>query len=95
MTDAIHPERPDGPELPEHIYAELRVIARRLMRNQGQPDTMQATALLHEAWLRLLGSPPKEAIKNRVAMLRTRCATCWWTAPGLATPNVAVVAGAE
>jgi len=60
---------PDNAELPEAVYDELRVIAQQLMRNQRQPDTMQATALVHEAYLRLLKSPPREAVRNRVAVL--------------------------
>lgn len=57
------------PDMPEAVYEELRVIAHQLMHNQGRPDTMQATALVHEAYLRLLKSPPREAIRDRVAML--------------------------
>lgn len=59
----------DLPDLPDAVYNELRAIAQQLMRNQGRPDTMQATALVHEAYLRLLKSPPREAIRNRVAVL--------------------------
>lgn len=63
------PVSEDAPDMPEAVYNELRVIAQQLMRNQGRPDTMQATALVHEAYLRLLKSPPRDAIRNRVAML--------------------------
>jgi RNA polymerase sigma-70 factor, ECF subfamily len=35
------------------VYAELRRQARRALRREGEGHTLQATALVHEAWLRL------------------------------------------
>lgn len=35
------------------VYAELRQIARRLMRGEAANHTLQTTALVHEAYLRL------------------------------------------
>lgn len=61
--------QPDPIEISGAVYDELRAIAAQLMRGQQRPDTMQATALVHEAYLRLMHSPPREAIRNRVAML--------------------------
>jgi RNA polymerase sigma-70 factor, ECF subfamily len=37
------------------VYAELRRQARRALRREAQGHTLQATALVHEAWLRLDG----------------------------------------
>ncbi|MFL5607450.1 MAG: sigma-70 family RNA polymerase sigma factor [Gemmatimonadaceae bacterium] len=37
------------------VYAELRRQARRTLRREGESNTLQATALVHEAWLRLDG----------------------------------------
>ena len=37
------------------VYAELRRQARRALRKEGEGHTLQATALVHEAWLRLDG----------------------------------------
>lgn len=37
------------------LYAELRGIARSVLREHQRPTLMQTTALLHEAWLRLRG----------------------------------------
>lgn len=37
------------------IYRELRRIARRSMNRQGPPRTLQTTALVHEAYIRLTG----------------------------------------
>jgi RNA polymerase sigma factor (TIGR02999 family) len=36
------------------VYADLRRIAGRLMRAEGPEHTLQATALVHEAYLRLI-----------------------------------------
>lgn len=44
-----------GPELFGLVYEELRAIASRRMGNERAGHTLQATALVHEAWLRLAG----------------------------------------
>jgi RNA polymerase sigma factor (TIGR02999 family) len=36
------------------IYCELRRLARHYMRGENSTGTMQTTALMHEAWLRLV-----------------------------------------
>jgi RNA polymerase sigma factor (TIGR02999 family) len=40
--------------LAEHVYPELRLMARRYMQNEAQGNTLQATALIHEVYLRLV-----------------------------------------
>jgi len=40
-------------ELVPLVYTELRRQARRVLRREGEGHTLQATALVHEAWLRL------------------------------------------
>lgn len=40
--------------LAERVYPELRLMARRHMRNERQANTLQATALVHEVYLRLV-----------------------------------------
>jgi RNA polymerase sigma factor (TIGR02999 family) len=40
--------------LTEHVYPELRLMARRYMKNEGQGNTLQTTALVHEVYLRLI-----------------------------------------
>lgn len=37
------------------VYAELRTIARRAMRHERSNHTLQPTAVVHEAYVRLLG----------------------------------------
>jgi RNA polymerase sigma factor (TIGR02999 family) len=40
--------------LAEHVYPELRRMARRYMKNEGQGNSLQATVLVHEVYLRLV-----------------------------------------
>jgi len=40
--------------LTEEVYPELRLMARRYMKNETQGNTLQATALVHEVYLRLV-----------------------------------------
>jgi len=40
--------------LTEHVYPELRLMARRYMKDEAQGNTLQATALVHEVYLRLV-----------------------------------------
>jgi RNA polymerase sigma factor (TIGR02999 family) len=40
--------------LAEHVYPELRLIARRYLRNEAKGNTLQTTALVHEVYLRLV-----------------------------------------
>ena len=42
-------------ELLPHVYQELRRLARSRMGQEGPGHTLQATALVHEAYLRLIG----------------------------------------
>ncbi len=42
-----------GSDLMDAVYEELRRIARAKMQNEPPGHTLQATALVHEAWLRL------------------------------------------
>src|SRR6185369_7072022 len=39
--------------LPSAVYAELKQIAERFMRGEGPGHTLQPTALVHEAFLRV------------------------------------------
>ena len=40
--------------LAERVYPELRIMARRYMKNERQANTLQTTALVHEVYLRLV-----------------------------------------
>jgi RNA polymerase sigma factor (TIGR02999 family) len=40
--------------LTEHVYPELRVMARRYMKNEARGNSLQATVLVHEVYLRMV-----------------------------------------
>ena len=40
--------------LAERVYDELHLMARRYMKNERKGNTLQATALVHEVYLRLV-----------------------------------------
>jgi RNA polymerase sigma-70 factor (ECF subfamily) len=56
------PVRQDASELLPVVYEELRKLARRRLADERSGHTLQATALVHEAYLRLAGS---ERFANR------------------------------
>jgi RNA polymerase sigma factor (TIGR02999 family) len=47
-------------ELLPLVYEELRKLAAHRMAHEAPGQTLQATALVHEAWLRLVGSPEQQ-----------------------------------
>jgi RNA polymerase sigma-70 factor (ECF subfamily) len=48
---------PAPEQLPATIYAQLRQLADRFMRGESPGHTLQPTALVHEAFLRVAGGP--------------------------------------
>lgn len=50
------PQQGGAAELLPVLYEELRRLARNKMAHENPGHTLQATALVHEAWLRLAGS---------------------------------------
>ena len=56
-------DRDAGDQLVVAVYDELRRMAAGVMHGERAGHTLQATALVHEAYLRLLGSEP--AFENR------------------------------
>jgi RNA polymerase sigma factor (TIGR02999 family) len=47
------------------VYEELRKLAAARMANEAAGHTLQPTALVHEAWLRLAGHDPNIQFANR------------------------------
>lgn len=60
LSDAAGGNRVSSAELFEQVYSVLRGIARQRMGEERREHTLQATALVHEAWLRLIGDAPVE-----------------------------------
>src|SRR5436189_2977639 len=52
-------------ELLPLVYGELRRLAAAKMARENPGQTLQATALVHEAWLRLVGSEEQKAWNSR------------------------------
>ena len=52
-------------ELLPLVYEELRKLAAHKMSNEVPGQTLQPTALVHEAWLRLVGRDGQAQFKNR------------------------------
>lgn len=46
----------------EEVYTRLLAIARRRLRDERTAHTLQATALVHEAWLKLNSDRPLEIV---------------------------------
>lgn len=51
-------------ELLPLVYNELRRVARAQLRRERPDHTLQTTALVHEAYMRLMGNQPQE-LRNR------------------------------
>src|SRR5882724_1055748 len=56
LTAVERGEPKAGDELLKLVYHELRQLATRKMAQEPPGQTLQPTALVHEAWLRLVGS---------------------------------------
>lgn len=69
MTDSLYPEPPEdsrpAEELLPDLYEELRRLATVRMASESDAHTLQATALVHEVWLRLTARGDRRAWQNR------------------------------
>ena len=55
-ADSSRPSR-DAPDLSQQVYDQLRAIARARLAREGPGHTLQATALVNEAYLKLQSHP--------------------------------------
>jgi RNA polymerase sigma factor (TIGR02999 family) len=70
MSDsALFTGPPGDPESAERmlmlVYGELRQVAARMMAHEKPGQTLTATALVHEVYLRLLGADKQPRFENR------------------------------
>src|ERR1044071_397458 len=65
LTRAQHGEPNVASELLPLVYDELRKLAAARMTNEAAGHTLQPTALVHEAWLRLAGKNGEAQFQNR------------------------------
>lgn len=63
MTEAVHSGKVD--ELLPLVYAELRRIAAARLAQEKAGQTLEPTALVHEAYLRLVGGDQRQDWDNR------------------------------
>lgn len=49
------------PRVAAHLYDELKTLATNQLRRERAGHTLQPTALVHEAWLRIAGQPGVDA----------------------------------
>src|ERR1041385_6643441 len=57
LKDAVRGDGISAQELLPLVYNELRQLAAARIANEAADQTLQPTALVHEAYLRLVGSP--------------------------------------
>ncbi|MEO1086609.1 MAG: ECF-type sigma factor [Acidobacteriota bacterium] len=62
-------------ELLPIVYQELRQVAARYLRSERRGHTLQTTALVHEAYLRLTGGGERLDIKDRAHFFRIAAQT--------------------
>lgn len=66
LLDALDPADPRAAEkLLPLVYEELRVLAGQKLAHEKQGQTLQPTALVHEAYLRLAGPSSGQRFENR------------------------------
>src|SRR5256885_7074080 len=66
LLDAIESgDAKAGDQLLPLVYNELRRLAAHRMANEAAGHTLQPTALVHEAWLRLVGGDANAEFANR------------------------------
>ncbi|MCI0746320.1 MAG: ECF-type sigma factor [Verrucomicrobia subdivision 3 bacterium] len=69
VTRILHSIEEGGPQAAEQllplVYSELRKLAAVRMAHEAPGQTLQATALVHEAWLRLAGGNGEARFENR------------------------------
>ena len=71
------------------VYKELRKIAASIMRSERAGHTLQPTAVVHEAYLRMMEGDAidVETARTSLRLPRGRCVTCSLTTPDVVWPT--------
>ena len=59
----------------EVVYEHLRQLAHQRLRNEPGEQTLNTTAVVHEAYLRMVGSPDA-SLRHRSHFPRSRPTSC-------------------
>ena len=91
LSDLAHGDAHAAGQLLPLVYEELRKLAAARMAEEAPGNTLNATALVHEAYLRLVG-PGRRTPAGRTAATSSRpprkpCAESWWTPPAGSEPK--------
>jgi len=81
ILEAIQQGNPKAAEeLLPLVYDELRKLAAHKMASERPGQTLQPTALVHEAWLRLVGTGHSSSRTARIALPQQPrpCGASWW-----------------
>ena len=70
LSDASLGDKSASDDMLPLVYNELRRLAYSLMQNQSSMHTLQATALVHEAWLKMVNTEGR-TWKNRSHFMAT------------------------
>jgi RNA polymerase sigma factor (TIGR02999 family) len=65
ILNAVGPSDPQAAQLLPLVYDDLRRLAGHLLAHEAAGQTLQPTALVHEAYLRLVGAGAATAWDNR------------------------------
>ena len=60
VTQLLRAGKVGGDALLHRIYEELHALAKARMRDERGAHTLQATGLVHEAWMRIVGDTRME-----------------------------------
>jgi RNA polymerase sigma factor (TIGR02999 family) len=85
ILDAIERGEQSAERLLPLVYEELRKLAGAKMANEAAGHTLQPTALVHEAWLRLIrGGVSKSGMDEDIFLprLRRQFEGFWWSQVG-------------
>src|SRR6266576_2313883 len=94
LADWSHGDDAALGELTPLVYEELRRLAHHFMEGQRPEHTLQTTALVNEAYLRLAGqtSPNFTTAHTSSPSPRKRCVKSWSITPRRLSPKNAAVA---